>query len=63
MAMTDKPEPLNVAIVGCGWMGRVHAQRLALDPRARLCGFCDQDRKAAEALRAELAPEAPVFDE
>ncbi|HID23862.1 MAG TPA: Gfo/Idh/MocA family oxidoreductase [Planctomycetaceae bacterium] len=63
MAMTDKPEVANIAIIGCGRMGRVHAQRLANDSRARLCAFCDQNVSAADALRAEFSSEAPVFDQ
>jgi predicted dehydrogenase len=49
---------LRVGLVGCGVIGRLHAQRLSQDPRVRLTVLCDADAKAAEALQKDLAPQA-----
>jgi predicted dehydrogenase len=50
--------PVRVALVGCGGIGRVHAQRLVADGRAQIVALFDADRAAAERLRAEYAPQA-----
>ncbi|MGH7127854.1 MAG: Gfo/Idh/MocA family protein [Planctomycetaceae bacterium] len=53
--------PLRFLIIGCGRMGRVHAERLHADGRGRVVGVCDNHSTAAERLRADLAPDAVVF--
>jgi predicted dehydrogenase len=47
-------KPLNVAIVGCGLIGKKRAQVLAADPECRLCAAADLDMACAEALRTEI---------
>lgn len=47
-------KPLNVAIVGCGLIGKKRAQVLAADPESRLCAVSDPDMACAEALRTEI---------
>jgi len=47
-------KPLNVAIVGCGLIGKKRAQVLAADPESRLCAAADPDMACAEALRTEI---------
>ncbi|MFN0051878.1 MAG: Gfo/Idh/MocA family protein [Planctomycetales bacterium] len=54
---TDRP---RLAIVGCGQIGRLHAQRLITDRRARIVALCDPVASSAEQLREVFAPEARV---
>ncbi|HEX7447249.1 MAG TPA: Gfo/Idh/MocA family oxidoreductase [Pirellulales bacterium] len=51
---------LRLALVGCGVVGRLHAQRLAVDPRVELAVCCDPDHSTAQRLRDECAPRAAV---
>ncbi|HEX5446331.1 MAG TPA: Gfo/Idh/MocA family oxidoreductase [Pirellulales bacterium] len=51
---------LRLALLGCGVVGRLHAQRLAADPRVELAVCCDPDRATAQRLRDEYAPRAAV---
>lgn len=51
----------RTAIVGCGRMGLVHAQRLIEDGRAEIVALADEDRSAAEHLQQRFAPDRPVF--
>ncbi len=41
---------LNIAVLGCGRIGRVHARNVAAHPRARLAVCFDVAREAAEAV-------------
>jgi predicted dehydrogenase len=50
----------NIAIVGAGRMGRVHAERIRDDGRARVVAVYDPLPGAAESLRADLAPRAAL---
>ena len=52
--------PIHFAIVGCGRMGRHHAQFLLHDPRAMIVAVFDVDPSSAERLCAELTPKATV---
>lgn len=52
--------PLRVGLLGCGVVGRLHAERLAADPRVELAVCCDPDGSTAERLRDEHAPRAAV---
>src|SRR3712207_5772811 len=63
--MTGGKRPWRFGIVGCGRVGRWHAEKLHADGRGRVVALCDvpQNRRAADALRDELAPEASVFDD
>jgi UDP-N-acetyl-2-amino-2-deoxyglucuronate dehydrogenase len=46
--------PVAFALVGCGKIARKHAAALRSLPAARIAAVCDLDRKAADALGAEL---------
>ena len=52
---------VNLALIGCGAIARLHVQRLLTDPRARVVGLCDFDLSAARRLRDELSVDAQVF--
>jgi myo-inositol 2-dehydrogenase/D-chiro-inositol 1-dehydrogenase len=43
---------LNIAVIGAGRIGRIHARNIAAHPRARLAGICDPDTNAAGRLAA-----------
>jgi predicted dehydrogenase len=47
-------------MIGCGRMGRVHAERLRATGRAELTAVYDVQVSAADALRAALAPGAEL---
>lgn len=53
-------QPLPVAVIGCGRMGRLHARVLSEMPGVRLVGVCDSSPPAAEA--AAEAYGCPAFD-
>jgi predicted dehydrogenase len=53
--------PVNISIVGCGQIARLHVQRLLADNRARVAAVVDPDQAAAERLRSDLAPNALCF--
>ncbi len=53
---------LNFAILGCGRMGRWHAERLRADGRGMVVALFDEYRSAAKSLRGDLAPEAAIHD-
>lgn len=52
---------LRLAILGCGQIGKLHAQRIVADGRARIVALCDPLEQNAARLQAELAPEARLF--
>ncbi len=45
---------LDIAVIGAGRIGRIHAGNIAAHPGARLAGIADTDRAAAGALAASL---------
>lgn len=45
---------LRTAVIGTGYMGRLHATKLAARPDVALVGLADAERSRAEALGAEL---------
>jgi predicted dehydrogenase len=49
------PTPLNVAIVGCGSMGEIHANCLSHIDGANIRAFCDSDEHRAQSLCAKFA--------
>ncbi len=51
---------LRIGIIGCGVIGRLHAERLRSDPRARIAVLCDPSAEAAQALRQALELDAAV---
>jgi predicted dehydrogenase len=54
--------PVPLALIGCGQIGRLHAERIRADGRGRIVAVTDPHRESAERLRRELAPEATVFE-
>lgn len=54
------PQRLNIAVIGCGRMGRLHCERVIADGRGRLAALCDVDDSAAHKLKEDLAPDAVV---
>lgn len=57
----ERSELLRLAIVGCGQIGRLHAERIVADRRARIVALCDPVATNAERLREVFAPEASVL--
>ncbi|HEX5650414.1 MAG TPA: inositol 2-dehydrogenase [Steroidobacteraceae bacterium] len=51
--MTTLREPLRVALIGAGRIGRIHADNLTRTAGARLACVCDADPGAAAALAAQ----------
>ncbi|MFO8013300.1 MAG: Gfo/Idh/MocA family oxidoreductase, partial [Phycisphaerae bacterium] len=51
-------DPLRVAVVGAGHMGRFHAQAVAERDDARLAAVCDVDADRARAVAGECGTEA-----
>lgn len=45
---------LRTAVIGAGYMGRLHASKLAARPDAQLVAVADADRARADALGAQL---------
>lgn len=45
---------LNIAVLGCGRIGRMHAENIARHPRARLAGVFDVHAPAAAEVAAKL---------
>ncbi|MDQ7820245.1 MAG: Gfo/Idh/MocA family oxidoreductase [Armatimonadota bacterium] len=46
--------PVRVGILGCGFIGRLHALNLKADPRAQLVAVADAVPQAAQRLAAEV---------
>lgn len=49
----------RLAVLGCGRIGRMHADNIAAHPRTSLAGVFDIDRAAAEAVAGRLG--VPAF--
>jgi UDP-N-acetyl-2-amino-2-deoxyglucuronate dehydrogenase len=66
-ASTQGPTQHQVAIVGCGIIGRTHADTIAERPDATVTALVDGDAAAREALAARLKeagqPEPKVYDD
>lgn len=56
------PQPVRMAIIGCGRIGRLHAERIARDSRGAVVALVDSDRAAASDLQRKLAPAAVIAD-
>ncbi len=52
--------PVRIGLIGCGAVGRLHAERLSADTRAAIRVCCDPSASTAEEVRRRLAPEAAV---
>jgi myo-inositol 2-dehydrogenase/D-chiro-inositol 1-dehydrogenase len=53
---------LNIAVIGAGRIGRIHARNIAAHPRARLIGVSDSDATAAANLAALCGTTAIPLD-
>src|SRR5882762_11689220 len=51
---------LKIAVLGCGRIGRMHAENIAAHPRATLAGVFDVHRPAADDVGGKLG--VTVFD-
>ncbi|CAN7663119.1 inositol 2-dehydrogenase [Phyllobacterium sp. LjRoot231] len=51
---------LKIAVLGCGRIGRMHAENIAAHPRATLAGVFDVNRSAADDVGSKLG--VTVFD-
>lgn len=52
----------RLALVGCGQIGRLHAERIVADGRAAIVALCDPVRANAERLQTEFAPAAALCE-
>ncbi len=59
--MSSTESPLRIAVLGCGRMGRVHAERIAADGRGVVAAGFDVDPAQRAALRS-VAPSAETFE-
>jgi myo-inositol 2-dehydrogenase/D-chiro-inositol 1-dehydrogenase len=54
---------LNIAVIGAGRIGRIHAANIAANPAASLGGVADVDIAAAEALARSCGAHAAMLEE
>lgn len=59
--VTKLKAPVRFAIVGCGRMGRWHAERLREDGRGIITACIDPSLDAAQRLQQEFAPSANLY--
>jgi predicted dehydrogenase len=52
---------IPLALVGCGQIGRFHAERIVADGRGQIVALCDPLPANAARLQAEFAPDATRF--
>lgn len=52
---------IRLALVGCGQIGRLHADRIVADGRARIVALCDPLPANAARLRDEFAKDAKLY--
>jgi predicted dehydrogenase len=52
---------IRLALVGCGQIARLHAERIAKDGRARIVALCDPVPANAERLRRDFSLDARLF--
>jgi predicted dehydrogenase len=52
---------IRLALVGCGQIGRLHAERIVADGRARIVALCDPLPANAGRMRDEFAKDAKLF--
>jgi predicted dehydrogenase len=58
--MTSNATKLRIGLIGCGVVGRRHAELLRGDDRVEIAVCCDPSVEVAERLRNEFAPAAAV---
>src|SRR3990172_12888719 len=62
--MNNIPQgPRRLAVIGCGRMGRMHAERLAGEPRGTVVAVYDSHPPAARRLADEIATDVRAFDD
>ena len=54
---------LNIAVIGAGRIGQIHARNVAARPDVRLAGIADPDRAAAERLAKATASTVITLDD
>ena len=52
---------IRLALVGCGQIGRLHAERIVADGRGRIVALCDPLGASAARLQSEFAGGARLF--
>lgn len=52
--------PIKLALVGCGQIGRLHAERIVADGRCRIVAVCDSSPENARRLASQFARDAAV---
>jgi predicted dehydrogenase len=57
----SKEGAIRLALVGCGQIGRLHAERIVADGRAAIVALCDPLPANAARLQAEFARDARLF--
>ncbi len=57
MSVAAFVRPLRVGVIGVGYLGRLHAQKVASLPDARFVGVSDTDAKRGEAVAGEFGTE------
>jgi len=61
---SSSPNTVRVAAIGCGAIAeRLHVPDYHVAPEAEIVAFCDTDRARAEALAAQYAPVASIFED
>jgi predicted dehydrogenase len=58
---TSRASGIRLALVGCGQIGRLHAERIAADGRGRIVALCDSLPANAARLQSELVPDARLY--
>jgi predicted dehydrogenase len=58
MQSSPSLQTAQFAIVGCGQIGRLHAERLRDDPRARIVALFDPDPETVRRVQSEFAPQS-----
>ena len=48
--------PLRIGIIGCGWFGRVHVERLSEIPNVLVSAVCDPELASAQRLAEQVPP-------
>lgn len=57
-----KGRPVGIGLIGCGGMGRYIAQKvLAQNPRLRICGLSDPDKRSIAASLETFGRDVPVY--
>ncbi|MDB5390753.1 MAG: iolG, partial [Planctomycetaceae bacterium] len=52
---------INLALIGCGQIARLHAQRIQADGRGQMTALFDPNLENAARIQTEFAPAAQIF--